>query len=258
MNKLISILLILLLVPIALAQEMPAQIIGQLTINGVGPTGYHIEVRNLDNPDAIVLTSSITGSLVTERGKFAVLLNDFGRDEFGNSKYTEPINTRTIKYPGDRIQIKVVKDGQSNDVSCASCIYTFNVPLSFPYYFDMKVVDSTVQVVEKKVVTEKTVEKEVIVTEYVCSDGTKAESADKCPKEEESESNLIDYLIGLIVGILALFGWGKGFAGLIKYYINKAKEEEKKGNKELAQRYRERAKKMTQSIITGYLAGKYK
>ena len=65
-------------------------------------------------------------------------------------------------------------------------------------------------------------------------------------------------MIYLIAGIIGLFAWGKGFAALIKYYLNKAIEAEKSGDKELAKKYRERAKKMAQSVITGYLAGKYK
>jgi hypothetical protein len=67
-----------------------------------------------------------------------------------------------------------------------------------------------------------------------------------------------DWLIGLIAGIIGVFAWGKGFAGLIKYYLKKAKEADKIGDKELAGKYRERAEKMAKTTITNFLAGKYK
>ena len=98
---------------------------------------------------------------------------------------------------------------------------------------------------------------------YVCYDGTKVTDESKCPIAPEPEipeddNQLLDYLIGLIAGVLVLFGWGKGFAALIKYKLEKAKEEDKKGNKELAARYRATAEKMAKSVITNFLAGKYK
>ena len=94
------------------------------------------------------------------------------------------------------------------------------------------------------------------VTEYVCEDGTTVEKAEDCP--EEPNNTLRDLLIGMIATIIAMFGWGKGFAGLIKYYLNKAKEAEADGDKELAKKYRERAEKMARTVITNFMAGKYK
>ena len=97
---------------------------------------------------------------------------------------------------------------------------------------------------------------------YTCSDGTLVDDLAKCPTTPitppEPESNLLTYLIILIAGILAFFGWGKGFAGLIKYKLKQADEAEKAGNKELAKKYRATAEKMAKSIVTNYLAGKYK
>ena len=102
----------------------------------------------------------------------------------------------------------------------------------------------------------------VVTPVYNCPDGTQVTDLAKCPEKQvippEPESNLFDYLIYLIAGIIALFAWGKGFAGLIKYYMNKSKEAEQAGDKELAKKYRERAEKMAKSVITNYLAGKYK
>ena len=74
----------------------------------------------------------------------------------------------------------------------------------------------------------------------------------------EPESNLYAWLIGLIATIVGLFAWGKGFAALIKYKLKQADEADKKGNKELAKKYRATAEKMAKSVITNYLAGKYK
>ena len=74
----------------------------------------------------------------------------------------------------------------------------------------------------------------------------------------EPESNLYAWLIGLIATIIGLFVWGKGFAALIKYKLKQADEAEKAGNKELAKKYRSTAEKMAKSVITNYMAGKYK
>ncbi len=66
------------------------------------------------------------------------------------------------------------------------------------------------------------------------------------------------FLITLIAAIIGFFAWGKGFAGLIKYYLRLAKEAEKSGDTESAKKYRARAEKMAKTVVTNYLAGKYK
>ena len=71
----------------------------------------------------------------------------------------------------------------------------------------------------------------------------------------EPESNLKTILITLIATIIGLFAWGKGFAGLIKYYLKLADETE---DRELAKKYRDRAEKMAKTVVTNFLAGKYK
>ena len=76
--------------------------------------------------------------------------------------------------------------------------------------------------------------------------------------DEDEGSNLKTILITLIAAIIGFFGWGKGFAGLIKYYLRKADEAAKAGDKELAAKYRARAEKMARTVVTNYLAGKYK
>ncbi len=95
----------------------------------------------------------------------------------------------------------------------------------------------------------------VIVTK--CSDGSIAEPGVACPKEDE-ESDLSTILITLIATIIGFFAWGKGFAGLIKYYLRLADEAAKAGDKELAEKYRARAEKMAKTVVTNFLAGKYK
>ncbi len=74
-------------------------------------------------------------------------------------------------------------------------------------------------------------------------------------EEEDEPSNLQTILITLIATIIGLFAWGKGFAGLIKYYLRLA---DKTNDKELAKKYRARAEKMARTVITNFLAGKYK
>ena len=58
--------------------------------------------------------------------------------------------------------------------------------------------------------------------------------------------------------MIGVFAWGAGFKGLIIYYLNKAKEADIVGDKELAKKHRDRAEKMARTVITNFLAGKYK
>jgi hypothetical protein len=78
------------------------------------------------------------------------------------------------------------------------------------------------------------------------------------PPVDEDDNTLATILITLIAAIIGLFAWGKGFAGLIKYYLKEADKAEKAGDKEKAKAYRARAEKMAKSVVTNYLAGKYK
>lgn len=100
---------------------------------------------------------------------------------------------------------------------------------------------------------------------YVCSDGSQVVDASLCPKvideppvEPVDDNQIQDWLIGLIAGIIGVFAWGAGFAGLIKYYLRLAKEADKAGNRELAKKHRERAEKMAKTVVLNFLAGKYK
>ena len=105
--------------------------------------------------------------------------------------------------------------------------------------------------------------KEEIV--YVCWDGSKVKDTSSCPiqpkpeepKEPESKT-LQTALLSLIATIIGVFAWGKGFAGLIKYYLKKAKEQEALGNDEEADKLRARAEKMAKTVIFNFMAGKYK
>lgn len=76
--------------------------------------------------------------------------------------------------------------------------------------------------------------------------------------EEDDDSTLQDFLLGLIASIIGIFAWGKGFAGLIKWRLKKAKEADETGDKELAKKYRNTAEKMAKTTIFNFMAGKYK
>lgn len=228
MRKLISLLMLILLLPMVLAQSAPTPIRGELTINGIKPNGYIMEVKNLDNPKASILTASNDiPQLKTENGVFAFDLGYFGTDDFGYYLYDSP----NRRYAGDRIQVKVIRDSLGNEINCVNCVYTFNVPREFPYYFDFKIVDSTVKVIQTCVDLgcnegytcnrqSGSCEKVVVippVTEYVCSDGTKVESADKCPIETKEHAD------EMVKQILTYGGWtlALGFAGLYLYWRRK-------------------------------------
>ncbi len=74
----------------------------------------------------------------------------------------------------------------------------------------------------------------------------------------DDEETLKDFLIKLIAVIIGVFAWGAGFKGLILYYLNEAKKADAAGDKELAKKHRARAEKMAKTVITNFLAGKYK
>ena len=93
------------------------------------------------------------------------------------------------------------------------------------------------------------------IAKLKCDDGTEVSDLKDCPSPS---SNLEAYLIGLIAFIIGVFAWGKGFAALIKSKLKKADEAEKMGNKALAKKYRDTAEKMAKSVITNFMAGKYK
>lgn len=197
------------------------------------PVKVFVEVNGQKLNHDGIMTNLFTKEVINIRTIDGIMLSDLSKFKLGYAPAQRG-------YPGDQIELKVC------DVS-SKCTFSFYIENTFPHEFSVIIQDPSIPKPEPILQT--------------CSDGvSKVVDMKDCPvqPQPEPESNLLEYLIGLIIGILALFGWGKGFAKLIEYYINKAKEEEKKGNKELAQKYRERAKKMAQSVITGYLAGKYK
>lgn len=102
-------------------------------------------------------------------------------------------------------------------------------------------------VVEEKVVIE---EKIIEQTTIVCENGDVVGNEADC-KGSDWET----WLIGLIAGVVGIFVWGKGFASLIRYYLKKAKETK---DSVLREKYRKRAEKMAKSVVTNFLAGKYK
>ena len=78
------------------------------------------------------------------------------------------------------------------------------------------------------------------------------------PVKPEPSNPLQTLLIGMIAAIIGIFAWGKGFSGLSKYYLKKAEEATKAGDSELAKKYQDRATKMAKTVLTNFMAGKYK
>lgn len=76
--------------------------------------------------------------------------------------------------------------------------------------------------------------------------------------EDEGTNGLTVALVGLVASVLGVFAWGKGFAGLIKHNLKKAKEARANGNIELAKKLEARAEKMAKTALTNFMAGKYK
>lgn len=226
MKKIIFPLALILMISLAFASPpVPAPVKILVSVNG----------EKIDFADTKV-TNKYTGEILTPKEHPDLEIKD-GFGQFDLSYFKQGYAVMQRGYAGDEIEV----------VACnvhPSCTNTFILDSTDPRTLSINIVDSSI-------ITPKVIQ---------CFDGTTVIAPAICPQspQPEPESNLEEYLLALIAGILAIFVWGKGFAGLIKYYLNKAKEEEKKGNKELAQRYRERAKKMAESVVTGFLAGKYK
>lgn len=85
----------------------------------------------------------------------------------------------------------------------------------------------TITVPGDKEVVEKVVEKTVTKTSIVCDDGTEVENPDDCKTgvNQGMLAGLIAALLLLAANILAEYKWGKGFAGLIRYYVKKGDNE---------------------------------
>lgn len=98
---------------------------------------------------------------------------------------------------------------------------------------------------------------------FVCEGGERVETEDDCP--DNSISFIYKGLIALAIIILGAFGWGKGFAGLAKYYWNKGAELIAEGKKtkntqltKQGKAYQARAIKMVGTAIKNFKDGKYK
>lgn len=250
MKKALSIIFMFLLMGVALAQSppVPAPVIGKFQINDRNVAGYVLEVENLRTEE--VISGDGVASLVTESGGFMFDLSYFDKG------YTASIPNF---YPGDPIEVRVRGFGDEGK-------YTFNVPDKTPYRFTLSIhttrEDAFVECYDGSLVREVSLcpakpeptvtEPEVVEKEVI----KEVETEIEVPVPEER--NLQDWLIGLIAGIIGVFAWGAGFAGLIRYYLRLAKEAEKAGNKTLAKKYRTRAEKMAKTAVTNFLAGKYK
>lgn len=252
MKKLItlSIITLFLMSLLVLATPpIPQHIRGYFNVNGVSLPGHIIEVTNMYTGETI--SGDNYPSLVTEVNGFAFDLSYFKEGVEGRSRYS----------PGDQIKVQARRFGEEE------AIY-FNVPEETPYEITLEIStglptlycpDGTpvLDLANCPVVEPESAPVEpVIIKKVICEDGTEVSEASECPiVEPEEKDTLQTILITLIAAIIGLFAWGKGFAGLIKYYLRLAKETD---DKELAKKYRARAEKMAKTTVTNFLAGKYK
>ena len=232
----------------ALGFAVPHVVYGSITHDGVPVKNIQVRITNL-----------ITGA------------SDLGFTD-SNGRYQFDLSNVDPNYRGsDSVKISLVYCESSPSCSKSSALGGGNTYLAFDLVKESLPIKPA----------------DAVVVRYVCWDGTAVESQSSCPVQSQPEPVIVvkevtvekiycedgtevgdkadcagieweAWLIGLIAGIIGLFAWGKGFAALIKYYLKKAKEFESIGDKATAKRYKERAEKMAKTVITNFLAGKYK
>ena len=234
MKKLIPILfvfmLIMSLVAIAQSPPVPSPVRGYLKVDGQTVSGYVIQIENLRTDE--VISGDQRSQLISEKAGFAFDLLWFEQGALG------PIPS--IGFAGGILEVRV--KGISNSA----------VRIPVPYSFPAEV---TIDLLGRP---------ELV---YVCSDGQRVASSSLCPVVEpvevikevivvkevivevvedepvDGEQDLYDNIFQLAIKILAAFGFGLGFLGLVNYYW--------KGGQKI------RAIKMLNTAIRKALLGKY-
>ena len=198
MKKILSLLMfVLLLSSFAYAQALPYDIKGKINYNDDEVLeGIKVTLRtNVGATNAAQFYQYTKETYLNEYGEFTF--------DLGNS----PFNG--LYFEGYTLEIKVCNIGES-------CVQKKALGNECPvhggceFYFNLEagtIVETTDG--EKKV-------EETIITEYVCSDGTKVDDASQCPEDTE---DYINYIIGAVVGLGLI-----GFGALIRYYWNKGQK----------------------------------
>ena len=192
---LLAILMLGLSVYSAVAQPpVPAPVKITVKINGISAYYESLSVKNI-----------ATGEVLAKEQVPSLLLSN-GVAIFDMSEFKQGYVAKTSRYSGDFIEIKAC------EVS-TKCVVSYEIISTAPKEVNIIIEDSSIpieKIIKEPVIIEKPVEK----TEYVCSDGSKVESADKCAIETtEYEKYAVAALIG--AGAVA------GFIGLYKYYRKK-------------------------------------
>ena len=98
------------------------------------------------------------------------------------------------------------------------------------------------------------------VKTITCEDGSTVTNADDCPKDSDALAialGILAGLIGIALGVLAKFHWGKGFVGLANYYKKLGDEAKEAGDLETAKKHYARAAKMISTAVTKAKDGSY-
>lgn len=226
---------------------MPAPLAVYITLNGEpAPNGILIEILNKETNE--LLTANEIPTLQVEKGVAMVDLSEFELGYFLKNR----------NYPGDEVEITCsLRD-------CKKTIFLDSPPIEV----NIEVIDEDYIPVEEKyvcwddsIVTDKADCPALPEPKYICPDGSEVEKAEDCPEETNALTLILGILSGLLVvavAVLAKFNWGKGFVGLVKYYIKKGDEAKKKGNTKEALKNYSRAVKMVGTAIKKAKEDKYK
>lgn len=261
-------LLMLLIVSTAAAGyiRLPYVIAGKVKVLGESPAELRIEIINVGRG------TEIERSYIAPDGS-AEFFSDLANADAGYA-YGDTIQVKVCEDPACITEFKIGDEsGKRMNIDISSSDVGDKVTIT---YQDREV--TIVKELDKAnldlVIGEKNVQIDNLVEEIRLEREARAKAeADKKAAEEEAKklaeeekedeendglSALEIGLIGLLAVIIGVFPWGKGFKGLIKYYLKKGKEARKAGDKALAKKYEARAHKMASTVVTNFLAGKYK
>ena len=200
----LAILLVGMLAPNVLASPAPPYTFsGEYTVNGDPCDGCKIEFRYMES-------TSDSGWKTTHTLE--------GWYQFTNKQFSDGDYYR----PGDRVEVKFCN---SDTVSECKQIIRFEGEAGNWINIQIESGSYSIRDLKHKTIVIRASESAVIVEKrlYTCSDGTKVDDKSDC---KEGTVEWYHIIIGtLILVALALFeskyAWGRGFCGLVKYYVKK-------------------------------------
>ena len=211
------------------APSMPYTVVG--TLEGDNIDGVTIIVEDL-SPVCYGVTRSI---ITNDQGQFSIVINNFCERVWTGDTIRATISgssKEVILQEG----LTYISFAEDEDIykSAGGKSYSKDEPTT-------TTIPETTTTTLKPIVTTTTIKQDTTTTTL--------------PGDEPDELSVVWIsLIGLAIVILGGFAWGKGFAGLARYYMRKADEAETKKERVA---YQQRAIKMLKTALKKAAAGEY-